>query len=389
LIEMIQNLQSPKTADIRDPASEPIDTALGIFSALSLILLLWGFCWLKEYSPWRPPQCINVIFTDIAGLNDNASVNVDGVRIGMVDKVEWQSEHRVLVRLRISSTKVVVPQGSKFEILTNGIIGAKYIQIDLPHVQAGIAALPAIDEKMEVHGEPPIRPELAVNKLAITLSNIDVNEVGRNFTADRRRLVRAADQLALLAEKTMPLVDRGLPLENNLIVLSTDLRRASKKIGEIMDNPKFSSDLKSTAQSAKETAQSLESAMKGLDSTLSDKPLRQDLLQAFDQLHQSTINIEKSLDSLKQITGDKDLRSDIKQTLAELHSTLQKTDEIMNKPKVSDARSTLQTARDLIEHFDLACQQMNQILNKRSPIMHLLMGRPGKIEQNKPMDHKK
>lgn len=377
---MIQNLDKRERVEAKGVTPEPVDTSLGIFSVVALIFLLWGFCWLKEYSPWRSPQHINVIFSEVAGLNYNAAIYVNGVRIGTVDKLEWKSDQHVLVRLRINSTKVVVPQGSRYEILSDGIIGAKYVQIDLPRVQAGERPLPPVNEKTEVRGETPVRPELAVNKLAITLSNIDIDQVGRNFNADRKRLDRAADQMSILAEKTIPLVDRSLPLENDLSALTKDLRRTSKKIGDIVDNPNFSSDLKSTVQNAKETAESLKETIHELNTTLSDKPLRQDLLQALDQLHKSTMNIEKSMESLKEITDDKTLRTDLKQMLGELHSTVDKADDIVRKPIGSDARSTLQKARDVINHLDLVTQQMNQILNKRSPIMHLLLGRPGKLK---------
>jgi hypothetical protein len=46
----------------------------------------------------------------------------------------------------------------------------------------------------------------------------------------------------------------------------------------------------------------------------------------------------------------------------------------------SDVRSTLHKVNDTITHLDLAAQQMNQILEKRSPLMHLMFGRPGYIK---------
>jgi len=377
---MVQILNNADTRETREIVPPPSDISLGIFTVVAMILLLWGFCWLKSYSSLRPPQRINVVFNEVAGLNDNAAVYVDGMRVGMVDKMQWQGEHRVLVCLRINTSILNIPTGSKFEILTNGIVGAKYVQVDLPKVEPGALPPPPLTDESVVKGEDPVRPELAVNKLAITLSDIDMKQVGRDFKADRLRLVRAADQLALLADKSMPVIDRALPLEGDLSGLTKDLRRTSKKMADMFDNPHFSSDLKETAHQAKETALSIQAAIHELNTTLGDKPLRQDLLQSFQQLNQSTANIAKSLDSLQQVTADKSLRSDLKQILQEAHSTLDTVNEITSKPMGPDVRSTVHKANDAITRLDLAAQQMNQILGKRAPFLHLMFGRPGYVK---------
>jgi ABC-type transporter Mla subunit MlaD len=376
-------VQIPNTGDNLQDREFGSDISLGIFTVVAIVLLLWGFCWLRTYSSLLPPQRINVVFCEVAGLNENAAVYVDGMRVGLVDKMRWQSEHHVLVCLRINSLAFKIPRGSKFEILTNGIVGAKYVQVDMPEIKPGVAPPPPLTEQDAVQGEDPVRPELAVNKLAITLSEIDPKQVGQDFKADRKRLVRAADQLAILADKSMPVVDRALPLENDLSGLTKDLRRTSRKIANMFDDPHFSSDLKETARQAREAAQSIDDAIHELNATLADKPIRKDLLQSFHELNQSTAHISQSLESLQQVAADKSLRSDLKQILREAHSTLETVNEITSKPMGADLRSTLHETNDAITHLDLAARQMNQILAKRSPLLHLMFGRPGYIKVEK------
>src|SRR5262249_53579566 len=152
-------------------------------------------------------------FHEVAGLNESAGVYVDGVRVGLAEKIQWQGDRQVLVRLRVNKDHLTVPQGSRFTILTNGVVGARYVEIVLPHLQAGQPVPPAISERQVQIGEDPVRPELAVNNLAIGLSKIDMEKLARDFEADRARLIRAADQLSVLANKSMPVVDKALPLE--------------------------------------------------------------------------------------------------------------------------------------------------------------------------------
>ncbi len=135
---------------------------------LAVILLLWGYLWFKGTGILGATQTINIFFHEVAQLNDNADVFLDGIRVGMVDKILWQNERKVLVRVQITSNKVVIPQGATYRILTNGIVGAKYIEIDIPHAPDIRAGLPALPDEAEVEGVDPARPELAINKLVIS-----------------------------------------------------------------------------------------------------------------------------------------------------------------------------------------------------------------------------
>ncbi|MDQ5968095.1 MAG: hypothetical protein QG625_4252 [Cyanobacteriota bacterium erpe_2018_sw_39hr_WHONDRS-SW48-000098_B_bin.30] len=361
------------------------DGSIGVFTTVAIILLLWGLCWLKSYSSLRPPQHIKLIFHEIAGLNDNAAVYVDGVRVGMVEQIEWLMDRRVLVKLRIHSPNVRVPQGAVFSILTNGVVGAKYIEIKMPAQIAGAYPLPLLDERVEVMGEDPVRPELALNNLAIGLAKVDMEKFQRNFEADRNRLARAADQLSILATKTIPLVDRALPMEEDIKALTSDVRKITHKIAKFLDNPATSGDLRESAQSARAAMADLKDTMHDLSDTLKDKSLRQDLVTSMNRLTEASKNIEQTAKSFHDIALDKDLRADVKQILSQTRATLTKVDETLSKPanKNGSLRDTLSKTHDAIDHLDLAARQLNQILSKRSPLLQMIVGRPGYIKPDK------
>jgi ABC-type transporter Mla subunit MlaD len=336
------------------------DVGLGVFTVFALVLLLWGYCWFQSYDPFRTTQRINVIFREIAGLNDNAAVFLDGVRIGTVEKLDWQGENRVLVRLRISTANLVIPQGSRFEILTNGIVGAKYVQVDLPAKEPGAPTPPPLDDKLTVMGDDPVRPEIAVNKLAIGLSKIDTDRFQSNLEEVRVKMVHAADQFSNLADATTPAVHR---------------------LDRILNDPHFSADLKETAQKAEETATTIQAAIRDLNVTLTDQPLRKDLLETLTELNNSAHSIERSVGAVQKISSDTGLRTDIKQMLVDARRDLDKVNNIMNDPNyASDFKATLEKARSAVDHVDLVARQMNQILERRHPLLHMLTGRPGHIK---------
>ena len=339
------------------------DMGLGVFTTLALILLLWGYCWFQSYEPFRTTQRVSVVFREIAGLNDNAAVFLDGVRIGTVEGLEWQSEHRVMVRLRINTARLIIPQGSRFEILTNGIVGAKYVQIDLPPKEPGQLPPPALDQSTIVMGDDPVRPELAVNKLAIGLSKIDTDRFQTNLEEARRTMVHAADEFSNLADATTPAV---------------------RKLNRILNDPHFSEDLKETAKKAQETAKTIQAAIRDLNVTLTDQPLRKDLLDTLTQLNNSAHSIERSVGVVQKISSDTGLRSDLKQMLVDARRDLDKLNNIMDDPNyTTDFKATLAKTREAVDHVDLLARQMNQILDKRHPLLHMLTGRPGHIKVKK------
>lgn len=375
---MTTTLKDDREIIVKDDKPQSLDGALGVFATVSLLLLLWGFCWLKNYSSFTQPQFINVRFHEVAGLNDNAGVFVDGVRVGIVDEINWIARRTVILKIRINS-KVVVPSGAKFSILTNGIVGAKYVEITLPEDSDG----KPVSDKQIVIGEDPVRPELAVNNLAIGLSEIDVKQVRKTLSEDHDRLVKTTEHIDKLIGKSYPLIEQTLPLEKKAIVLADQMNRMTRKLTKLVDNPNFSGDIKETATQIRVTMEHVQEVMKQVNTTLGDKSLRNDIYATLAQLNQATDSLEKSMEVVQSMSTDGQLRSDVKQMLRDARDAMTKVDKIVTDPNFGvDLKETLGKTRNAIDHIDTAAQQMNQILNKRSPLIQMLIGRPGKIKKS-------
>ena len=358
------------------------DGLLGIFAVLSVVFLVWAYCWLKNYGTTINPQKINVVFHQVAGLNTSASVYLDGVRVGIVDKLDWKSRRRVVVTLRLSAPGVVVPRGSKFEIHTNGIVGAKFVEIILPPVKEGEPAPVALTEEDEVIGIDPVRPELAVNKLAIGLSQIDMQEFHDNFESDRKRLVRAADELSELAKISMPVVEGALPLETELMALSKDTRKSLTKVSNLLGDGSVSRDLKTTAKEAKETVQIVRTIVTDINTTVKDKNIRKDLTDSIARLSEASKSVEHSVDKIEKMTENKELREDVKQVLQQAKDALSSADKLLNNKEFSkDIHKTIRKTNDTLEDLDSVAERLNQILDKRFPLPRMIFGRPGHLKK--------
>lgn len=75
---------------------------------------------------------IQARFDDIGGLTERAKVSVAGVTVGEVDNIVLDKElYMALVTLNINSDMAVIPTDSSAAILTNGLLGEKYIGISI------------------------------------------------------------------------------------------------------------------------------------------------------------------------------------------------------------------------------------------------------------------
>mgnify|MGYP001259495626 CR=1 FL=1 len=130
--------------------------------------------------------------------------------------------------------------------------------------------------------------------------------------------------------------------------------------------------------------------MAELEKSLKDEPLRKDLIALLDRITKSTENVSRSMESLNKITGDKELRGDVKEIVNKAHDAVNKVDRVIASPDFKgNINSTLEEVRSAANHMDIAAQQMNQILNKRAPLLHMMIGRPGKLDEKTKKEVKK
>jgi phospholipid/cholesterol/gamma-HCH transport system substrate-binding protein len=360
-----------------DQITSKLDGSLGIFTIVAMILLLWGFCWLKSYAPLQTKQYVNVLFTEVGGLREGANVYVDGVRAGSVDSISWQEPHKVIVRISITNSKMTILKGSQFNILANAVIGARYVDILLPTGEN----LEPIDQATIVRGGYVVRPEIILHKIGLDIDRLDLDAMQRNLNEDGRVFRNAASKFSQLSDNVVPVMKKALPLEDSLIILSGDLRVTANKLDKFIDNPKLSPDLKQTIKEARQTAQIAQSAIHELNNTLADKSMRKDLFDTIHQLNESTNHLEKAMERLQQIGQDTQFRSDIKEILLDARKTLEKLDKLLNNPDSgADVRSTLKETRTTLEDVDTAARQLEQIMDKPHPLIHMFMGRPGHLK---------
>lgn len=406
--------------------SPKISAQVGLFVMTAAFMLMGGWGWLKGFSITHPPQRFIAQFHDVAGLNNNAPVNINGVRIGQVEQIDLKGKGQVLVHLKISSEDIVIPKGSAITIQTQGLVGAKYIEITLPETKQGESPT-AIEPGAIVMGQDPVRLELIANKIATKL-NVFVNDVGgddvgislaealrhsgetvhnineaakklnnnmdtlkiasENFNVTSTKVGQVADSYKNVSYGANTFFNRSTRTSDSINVLATNLTTTSKRLNKILDNPAFSADLKETAQLARQTADSVGATMHELSTTLTDQSLRSDVLTMLTKVNDSTERIAKSIESVKTISADKELRSDVKVAISNLKDAMGKLDGLISEPGFKDdVKATMSKVRTAADEVDLAAANFNTVIGGPRPLWKMMFG--GGIKPKTAKDAKK
>lgn len=419
-------------------ARERYETRVGFFALFALILLLYGWGWLKSFSPFEPPTIFWARFHDLSGLSNNATVNIQGVRVGTVDQIAFTPPQglqeppdsnptteklpRVYARIKITAYKQPIPKQADITIQTLGMVGAKYVEITLPERTDTIEP---IDPNTIVIGEDPVRLEMVVNNIASKINKVagaissdeaasavqDLSKVASklNKTMDEMpaltsSLRRATDKVAVTADKfgtaageanrAVTSADRffrdGSQTMVSVKTLSSGLTSTNTKVGRILDNPELSKDLKETMQVARKTMDSVAETVTEVSSTIKDKDLRSDLITMLTKIHDSTENINKSMQTVSKLSEDDQLRDDIKTAAHDAREAISKASTLLADPAFkTDAVNTMSRVKTAAADVDVAAKQLQSILGKRFPLVHLMLGKPGAPAVDAPHSEKK
>ncbi len=109
-----------------------VDATVGIFLITGFVALGWLALQLGEV-PWvsnAGTYQLRAEFDNISGVKSGADVQVAGVKVGSVTKLELSDDFYAMVTMKLDR-KIQVPVDSIASVKSQGIIGDKFIQITL------------------------------------------------------------------------------------------------------------------------------------------------------------------------------------------------------------------------------------------------------------------
>ncbi len=104
---------------------------IGVVVVLVVVMLYFGVNFLKGINVFSRQQTFYIQYDNISGIIPSAPIIIDGFKIGLVSKVERDSEGngKLIAEVLINDTKLKIPKDTKFEIYSPGMLDSKAIRI--------------------------------------------------------------------------------------------------------------------------------------------------------------------------------------------------------------------------------------------------------------------
>jgi phospholipid/cholesterol/gamma-HCH transport system substrate-binding protein len=155
---------------------------VGIFVVAGLVVLGYFILRIEDLRLFSgDAQRVEVLFDSVAGLDDQATVRVAGVRVGRVDGIRLEGRQAQVTLLL--EEPVELRQGATAAISNMGLLGDKYVDL-----QPGTLGAPVLDETERIVGITPMGWDQAMARLDSiggsiqeTLTALDPQATGETF----------------------------------------------------------------------------------------------------------------------------------------------------------------------------------------------------------------
>jgi phospholipid/cholesterol/gamma-HCH transport system substrate-binding protein len=139
---------------------------IGLFFIFGLVLLFWGYNFLKGTNILKSERIFYAIYEDVNGLSRSNIVSINGLDVGQVKNVFFQEDYsgKVVAVISIRSN-FPIPKNSVARIFSADLMGSKQVAIDLGNSK--IMALPG--DTFQSIAEASLKEE--VNRQILPLKN--------------------------------------------------------------------------------------------------------------------------------------------------------------------------------------------------------------------------
>lgn len=210
----------------------PREITIGFIAIATLALLYWGIDYLKGKSWFDNSNRYYVVYEEVDGINNQADVMLNGLKIGNVTSVEYEPDLKgILVEFSVEK-KFVLPKFTIAEIYSADITGTRAIRLDLglgkegKH-KSGDTLLPSREPSLQDRVSREMLPvKIKAEELMMEMQKV-LESIKYVFNENtRENLAKSFESI----KKTL------INLESSSVSLDTLLGRGQGKINRILDN---------------------------------------------------------------------------------------------------------------------------------------------------------
>ena len=106
---------------------------VGIVAVICLLLLYFGFNFLKGVNIFAPVHTYYGLYTNVNGLTEQSPVYIRGYKVGQVDRIVYDFTADSAFTVRISVNKdIAIPYGTTMDLIADGLLGGAAVQLTVP-----------------------------------------------------------------------------------------------------------------------------------------------------------------------------------------------------------------------------------------------------------------
>lgn len=250
------------------------EVKVGLFMVVSLMLLYFGFNFLKGIDFFSSTNRYYAIYTNVDKLMPSNQVFINGYAVGRVSRIQFQqSKNRVLVEMEIDSE--IILGDSTVALLNGDILGTKYIQLNVGSIANPIKPKDTLRSEVAkgiadflAENAAPVAASLegTLRKLNTILDNLTVNSAKLDVIFDEFQKTPKILNKTLLNTNTK--VDA---LADNIKTVTVNVNGVLAELKPTLTNFKTFSDslksleIQSTLNKAKDALTKLDAAASKFD----------------------------------------------------------------------------------------------------------------------------
>jgi phospholipid/cholesterol/gamma-HCH transport system substrate-binding protein len=303
------------------------ETKVGIFVVLGILVLAFFTIKVGRIEVGREKGYeVYTLLDSASGLAKNSPVQIAGVEVGKVESISLEgSRARVTLQL---STRVRIPEGSKINVKSVGLLGEKYLEI-----------VPPPEGKTTKTGQNSSgQSDQGQNPEGISAS---ASAAGMAYAAGRSKFENEKEQAGYIKpggyiEQGGPSVDVDRVL-TQLSTIGSDIQVVTKSLSGALGGPEGEKAIREIVSGARETvanlqeiAETIERGEGTLGKLVKDEKLYGDVKETMANLKEVTQSIEEGKGTLGKLVKDEALYAETKATMVEAREMMG------NLKKVSD-----------------------------------------------------
>lgn len=279
---------------------------VGVLAIICLVILYFGFNFLKGINIFSPTKVYVGTFDRINGLTAQAPVYIKGYQVGLVESIQYDFKQYPAFTVNVSIDKTIeLPRGTQMALVADGLLGGGAIELQLPNMpnrampyQKGdtlpTQIVPGLIDNLQTGILANLDSLLAEANTLLASLNDQMSE--GSLYATLQNIEQITQNLAISSKDLRALTHNQLP------IIMDKADATIQGLNDIVDDVK-AANIQGTVGMVDSTLNTLNAALQSQEGTvgmlLNDKTLYDNLNNALQDLDQALLNVDSIMVSIK------------------------------------------------------------------------------------------